>query len=101
MNREEFEKMSPEKLLDKIQELNKRLFKMSPSSGMYSQMRAIINEAQAAYQDHLALSRFQAMDEEADSVINIGEIESEVYTPDYSDNIALDNIVQSYLGGKK
>lgn len=101
MNREEFEKMSPEKLLDKIQELNKRLFKMNPNSGMYAQMRSIINEAQAAYQDHLAVSRFQSTEEDADSVINIGEIESVVYTPDYSDNIVLNNVVQSYLGDKK
>ena len=101
MNREEFEKMSPEKLLDKIQELNKRLFKMNPNSGMYAQMRSIINEAQAAYQDHLAVSRFQSTEEDADSVINIGEIESVVYTPDYSDNTVLNDVVQSYLGDKK
>ena len=101
MNREEFEKLSPEKLLDKIQELNKRLFKMNPNSGMYGQLRSIINEAQFVYQEHLAVSRYDAANEERDSVINIGEIESEVYTPDYSNNTALDSVVQSYLGDKK
>lgn len=101
MNRQEFEQMNPEKLLDKIQELNKRLFKMNPQSPMYSQMRGIITEAQAVYQEHLAMSRFEAMEEDRDTVINIGEIESEVYTPNYGDPTVLDTVVQSYTGGKK
>ena len=101
MNRQDFEQMNPEKLLDKIQELNKRLFKMNTHSPMYSQMRGIISEAQAVYQEHLALSRFESMNEERDEVINIGDIESEVYTPNYGDNTVLDTVVQSYIGDKK
>ena len=101
MDRQQFEEMSPEKLLDKIQELNKRLFKMNNSSPMYNQMRGIIQEAQHVYQEHLAMSRFNAQEEERDTVINIGDIESEVYTPDYNDNTVLDTVVNSYIGGKK
>ena len=41
MDREQFEQMTPEKLLDKITELNKRLFKMNQRSPMYNQMRAL------------------------------------------------------------
>lgn len=100
MDRQQFEQMSPEKLLDKIQELNKRLFRMNQQSPMYNQMRSIIQEAQMVYQEHLAVSRFEAMNEEKDDVINIGDIESTVYTPDYHDNTVLDTVVQSYLGGK-
>lgn len=101
MNRQEFELMNPEKLLDKIQELNKKLFKVNQQSPMFSQLRAIISEAQTVYQEHLYVERFNSVKEEDDGVISIGEIESEVYTPDYSDNMVLSTVVQSYIGGKK
>lgn len=103
MDRQRFEEMNPDKLLDKIQELNKRLFKMNAHSPMYSQMRGIIAEAQAVYQDHLAMERHKAATEEHSNVLEIGEIESEVYTPDYRDaeQMTLDSIAQSYTGNKE
>ena len=101
MDREQFEQMTPEKLLDKITELNKRLFKMNQRSPMYNQMRAIIGEAQAVYQEGLAMAKFNAQNDERDEVINIGDIESEVYTPDYGDATVLDTVVKSYTGGNK
>ncbi len=101
MDRQDFEQMSPEKLLDKITELNKRLFKMNQRSPMYNQMRAIIAEAQTVYQEGLQMARFEAQESGRDEVINIGDIESEVYTPDYGDTSVLDTVVKSYTGGNK
>jgi len=101
MDREQFEQMTPEKLLDKITELNKRLFKMNQRSPMYNQMRAIIGEAQAVYQEGLMMAKFNAQNEERDEVINIGDIESEVYTPDYGETTVLDTMVKAYTGGNK
>jgi hypothetical protein len=101
MDRQEFEQMTPEKLLDKITELNKRLFKMNQRSPMYNQMRAIIAEAQTVYQEGLQMARFEAQNEERDEVINIGDIESEVYTPDYGNTTVLDTMVKAYTGGNK
>lgn len=103
MDRQQFESMNPDKLLDKIQELNKRLFKMNTHSPMYAQMRGIIAEAQAVYQEHLAMERYRIEKEEQSSVIDIGTIESEVYTPDYRDSntVSIDSIAQSYTGDKK
>lgn len=101
MDREQFEQMTPEKLLDKITELNKRLFKMNQRSPMYNQMRAIIGEAQAVYQEGLMMSKFNAQNEERDDVINIGDIESVVYTPDYNEKTVIDTVVNSYIGGNK
>jgi len=100
MDRQQFEEMSPEKLLDKITELNKRLFKMNQRSPMYNQMRAIIAEAQTVYQEGLQMARFKSQNEERDEVINIGDIESQVYTPNYGDTTTLETVVNSYTGGK-
>ena len=47
------------------------------------------------------MARFEAQESGRDEVINIGEIESEVYTPDYGDTSVLDTVVKSYTGGNK
>jgi len=50
------------------------------------------------YSEQLAVDRYNAQNEERSEVINIGEIESEVYTPDYSEGSPiLDAVVSSYL----
>lgn len=98
MNRQEFEQMEPGKLLDKIQELNKKLFNVNQQSPVFNQLRGIIQEAQLVYSEHLAIERYDQQNEQRDSVINIGEIESEVYTPNYGEgNPILDVVVSSYL----
>lgn len=98
MNRQEFEQMEPGKLLDKITELNKELFKMSPRSPVFNQLRGIIGEAQQVYQEHLMIERYDQANQERSSVLNIGEIESEVYTPNYTEgNPILDAVVSSYV----
>ena len=98
MNRQEFEQMEPSKLLDKITELNKQLFKMSQRSPIFNQLRGIIGEAQQVYQEHLAIQRYDQDNEERSSVLNIGEIESEVYTPNYEEGSPiLDAVVSSYV----
>jgi hypothetical protein len=98
MNRQEFEQLEPSKLLDKITELNKELFKMSPRSPVFNQLRGIIGEAQQVYQEHLMIQRYDQDNEHRSSVLNIGEIESEVYTPNYTEgNPILDAVVSSYV----
>tara|TARA_B110000977_G_C10887815_1_gene420168 strand:- start:510 stop:821 length:312 start_codon:yes stop_codon:yes gene_type:complete len=97
MDRTEFEQMDPNKLLDKITDLNKRLFKINQRSPMFGQLQNIIAEAQAVYQESLAVARYDAQNEERDSIINIGDISSEVYTPNYDDNhTVLDTVVEMY-----
>jgi hypothetical protein len=98
MNRQEFEQLEPSKLLDKITELNKELFKMSPRSPVFNQLRGIIGEAQQVYQEHLMIQRYDQDNEHRSSVLNIGEIEIEVYTPNYTEgNPILDAVVSSYV----
>jgi len=98
MNRQEFEQMDPSKLLDKIQELNKKLFNINQQSPVFNQLRGIIQEAQHVYSEQLAIERYDQQNEERNSVINIGEIESEVYTPNYTEgNPILDVVVSSYV----
>jgi hypothetical protein len=98
MNRQEFEQMDQSKLLDKITELNKKLFNMNQRSPVFNQLRGIISEAQQVYSEKLAVDRYNAQNEERSEVINIGEIESEVYTPNYEEGSPiLDAVVSSYV----
>ena len=98
MNRQEFEQMDQSKLLDKITELNKKLFNINQRSPVFNQLRGIINEAQQVYSEKLAVDRYNAQNEERSEVINIGEIESEVYTPNYEEGSPiLDAVVSSYV----
>ncbi len=98
MNRQEFEQMDQGKLLDKITELNKKLFNMNQRSPVFNQLRGIIQEAQQVYSEQLAVDRYNAQNEERSEVINIGEIESEVYTPNYEEGSPiLDAVVSSYV----
>ena len=96
MNRQEFEQMDSSKLLDTIQTLNKRLFKINQSSPMFRQMLNIIEEGQAVYREQLAINRYDAANEERETVINIGDVTSEVYTPDYANNTVLSHVVSMY-----
>ena len=71
---------------------------MNQRSPVFNQLRGIINEAQQVYQEHLAIERYDQQNEERSSVINIGEIESETYTPDYQEGKPiLDVVVSSYM----
>jgi hypothetical protein len=98
MNRQEFEQLDQSKLLDKITELNKKLFNINQRSPVFNQLRGIISEAQQVYSEKLAVDRYNAQNEERSEVINIGEIESEVYTPNYEEGSPiLDAVVSSYV----
>jgi len=95
---QKFEELTAEKLMDEIEMLNKKLFKMKPGSGTFMQMRKVIDMAATVYNDKMALTRLQG--QEKDTVMNIGEIEEEVIEPDYGDNI-LDVVVSSYVSNLK
>lgn len=92
-----YEEMTPEKVSEELQSLNKKLFKMKPGSPMYNQMLGVINTATQVYRDKLLRSMVK---EEESNVMDIGEIDSHHGQPNYGSNV-LDVVVNSYVSKDK
>ncbi len=85
--------MTEDKLVTEIEELNKKIAKIkNPNTVMFDQLVSMLGIAQDAYQEIMIKRRIKA----EDTVLNIGEIQGDVYQPDYSDEIVLDILVQGY-----
>jgi len=84
--------LEEEKVVAEIEKLNKKLFRLNPSSPMHGQLMDMLYTAESAYQDIQYKRRIKS----EDSVITIGEIESVVSQPDYNKEELLDAIVTSY-----
>lgn len=87
--------MKEDDLLNEIESLNKRMFKMR-SGPMRDQMMLVINQAQQAYQEMQIKKRVKL----EDTVMDIGTIESEVLETNYDDGELLNILVQSYISEK-
>lgn len=97
--------LSEEKIIEEIEKITKRLFSISVGTPMYDQLNYMLAQAQQAYDD-LAYARIlktQNKDKDGKdiSVMDIGEIESETYTPVYSDTEILTAMVEAYTTGPK
>ena len=77
------------KLVAEMEKLNKRLFKTNPTSPIYTQLTNMIQMANEAYNDILSSQRIKA----EDKVLDIGETDHVVYTPDYT----REDIVNAYI----
>ena len=86
--------LNEDKLSEEIQKVLKRINKAKPGSPMYNQLISMLNTAQMAYSDLMSTRRVKSKDDE---IIEIGEMESTVTTPDYSDDQVLDILVHGYL----
>ena len=84
--------LKEDKLTDEIQQLNKRLMKTDPASPVYAQLLGMLSHAESAYQDIIYASRIK----NESTVLDIGEMESTTYTPDYSESSVLEALVNSY-----
>lgn len=90
--------LSDEKLMDEIEGLNKKIAKMkNPNAAIYEQLVQMLEIAQSAYQESMLRRRVKT----EDTVLNIGDIQGEVYQPDYSDEKLLEVLVQGYVGTHK
>ena len=84
--------LTEEKLVDEIESINKRLLK-APPGPIYNQLLGMLNEAEGAYHDMMITSMHK---NSTDEVINIGEIESVEYVPDYTDEEIMIEVVKMY-----
>jgi len=92
---DKYSSMNEEKLLDEIEELNKRLFKIRGNSPIRSQLLDMIHTAENFYREFQSTRRVKL----ENTVINIGEIESSVNTPEYSSIEVLNILVTGYTKG--
>lgn len=84
--------LNEEKLLDEIKKLNKRLMITNQATPIYNQLLNMLDQAESAYQDIMYASRIK----KESTVLDIGEIESTSYTPDYSEDTVLEALVNAY-----
>lgn len=92
--------MSEDKLSQEIEKLNKRLIKTDSGSPIYNQLLSMLELAESAYQESIIKKSIKS----ESTVINIGDIESTVTEPDYSQQDLLIALVQEYTsdpGNKK
>ena len=86
--------MSDDALMAEIQTLHTKLLKINHQSKMTDQLRAMIDIASVEYNERMITRRYD--NEKLSDVIEIGEIEEVVYTPNYSDNELVTLIVSHY-----
>ena len=81
------DQLDPNKLLDEIQQLSKKQMSVRPDTKMWQQIRSYIDYAKENYRAHSMAEALKAKKEP--DVIEIGEVEEVVYTPDYSSELIL------------
>ena len=75
--------MTEDKITQEIMNLHKKLMRVNSNSPIYNQLLEMIDNAEAVRREKQFLTSLTAEDK-VDSAIDIGSIESVVYTPIYS-----------------
>lgn len=95
---ERFHRMEEQALSSEIERMTRLLFKQKPGSAVYRQIAASIHMARQVAGEKSQVKRFREANKDPKSqVLDIGEMESVTYTPDYNRAELLDAVVQSYL----
>jgi len=92
--------MSSDKLSNEIMNLHKKLAKINGHSPMYNQVLDLLQTAEAINREKMMASRFTEEDK-VDKVIDIGSVDSVVYTPIYSQEDFLQVVAKMYLNKGK
>ena len=90
--------LSEKDLIKEIETLTKRVIASVPGTQTYDQLVNLYHIANEAYNELLMTS---SMGEIKDEVIDIGEMEESVYTPDYTRAELLDAVVDQYVSKPK
>ena len=93
-NWEKYQQLNEDALLDEIQKINKRLFKLKPGSTMYDRVRGMVELAQMAYRDKIEITNLKS--DNSPSVMEIGNIEGSYNEIDYTPEALLNLTVESY-----
>jgi hypothetical protein len=92
--------MTDEKLSNEIMTLHKKLSRVNSMSPIYGQIREMINAVEEVQRERIMSAKFSKEDK-IDSVIEIGTVESVVYTPIYSQEEFLEVVAKMYLNKEK
>lgn len=90
--------LNNDELMTEIQNLHTKLTKMNPQSPMTLQIQEMIRNAQTEYNERLIVDRLK--DKPTEEVLEIGEIETVVVTPDYSEQEVQIALAQHFSGDK-
>jgi len=88
--------MSDDDLTAELKRLNDALFKMNHNSPMFSQLQDMLQLATDQRQERFFMARNKNL---KDETLDIGEMESVDYTPDYSKQELLNVTVEAYTKG--
>ena len=74
--------MNQDKVLTEIETLTKRLYQLSEGSPIWNEVKGMLDDAHERHRDLMEYQRNE-MDNIPD-VLNIGDVDSVTYTPDYT-----------------
>jgi len=89
---------SVDKIFEEIKTLNDKIFKLSEGSPMFHQVKDMIEICHHRQQELMAY-QMEELDKTPD-VLEIGEIQSEVYTPEYTEQDLLQTLTNFYTKEK-
>ena len=92
------DQLEPNKLLDEIQQLTKKQMSVRPDTKMWQQIQTYIDYAKENYRAH-SMQEALKSNKEPD-VIEIGEVEEVIYTPDYSSEELILAVADFYTNDK-
>jgi hypothetical protein len=88
--------LNEDQLLDEIKKVQDKLFKLNNQTMMRLQLNDMLSMAQTRYNDMLQFKMNEMREESEPEVIELGEIESVAYTPNYSKEELLTDLVKFY-----
>ena len=91
--------MDSDKLFEEIKKLNDKLYKMDQNSPMFQQVRGMLDMCSERQSDLMA--RIMENNDKTPDVLEIGEIESVVYTPEYSEQELITTLSNFYTQKKE
>jgi hypothetical protein len=90
--------MNSDRIFEEIKTLNEKLFGLNEANPIYHQIRDMIDVCHLRQSDLMAV-QMEELDKTPD-VLEIGEIVSEVYTPDYSEQDLITTLTNFYSNTK-
>ncbi len=96
---DKIQNMNSDQLFEEIKKLNDKIYKLNESSPMWQQIKEMINLCHAR-QGELMAHKMEELDKTPD-ILDIGEIQSEVYTPEYSEQELLTTLSNFYSKKKE
>ena len=88
--------LNEDQLLDETKKVQDKLFKLNNQTMMRLQLTDMLSMAQTRYNDMLQFKMNEMREESEPEVIELGEIESVAYTPNYSKEELLTDLVKFY-----